>query len=150
MFAGAGPFPIVIAKNSGAKVVFSNEINKEANKYGRLNAELNKVKNKIVFVDGDIKKVVKKWNIGPKKFDVIVMPRPQLKDSFLEQAFALSKKGTRIFYYDFCPAKEIYSVVEKIQKEAKKYKKKIKILKVKPAGEIAPYKIRVRVDFVVD
>jgi len=30
----------------------------------------------------------------PKKYDVIVMPRPQLKESFLKEAFFLSKKGT--------------------------------------------------------
>src|SRR3989344_1321850 len=43
MFAGAAPYSIVIAKKAGAKV-YSNELNREANKYGRLNAELNKVK----------------------------------------------------------------------------------------------------------
>ena len=33
MFAGVGPYSIVIAKNSRARMVYSNEINKEANKY---------------------------------------------------------------------------------------------------------------------
>ena len=83
------------------------------------------------------------------KFDVIVMPRPQLKDSFLKEAFKFSKKGTRIYYYDFCKQDETNKIVEKIEKEAKQYKKKINILRVKKAGEIAPYKIRCRVDFVV-
>jgi tRNA (guanine37-N1)-methyltransferase len=143
MFAGAAPFSIVIAKISGAKV-FSNEINRIANKYGRLNVELNKVKNKIEFWDGDIKRIAKKKD---EKFDVIVMPRPQLKDSFLEQAFLFSKKSTRTFYYDFCEVGKEKDVVEKIKSEAKKFRKKIKILRVKKAGEIAPYKIRLRVDF---
>src|SRR3989344_222607 len=58
MFAGAAPFSIAIARKTGARV-YNNEINKEANKYGRLNAELNKVKDKICFVDGDIKRVAK-------------------------------------------------------------------------------------------
>lgn len=98
MFAGVAPFSIVIAKNSNAKKIYSNEINREANKYAKLNINLNKLNNKIELVSGDIKKVAKKLNI---KFDVIVMPRPRLKDSFLEQAFMLSKKSTRIYYYDF-------------------------------------------------
>jgi len=147
MFAGVAPFSIVIAKNSKAEKVFSNEINREANKYGRLNAELNKVKNKIVFVDGDIKRIVK--NIK-QKFDVIIMPRPQLKETFLEQAFYLSKKKTRIYYYDFCKIGDENLIVESIKNEARKAKKKIKILKIKKAGEIAPYKIRVRVDFEIE
>ncbi len=146
MFAGVAPLPIVIAKNSKAKKIVSNEINREANKYAKLNIELNKVKNRVELLPGDIKRIAEKVK---KKYDVIAMPRPQLKDTFLKQAFKLSKKGTKIFYYDFCTVDEKEKVVEKIKDEAKKARKKIKILKVKNAGEIAPYKIRIRVDFQV-
>lgn len=152
MFAGVSPYSVVIAKNSLARMVYSNEINKEANKYSRLNAELNKVKNRIIFLDGDIKRIAPRLAKQKKKFDVIVMPRPQLKEAFLKEAFTLSKTGklgTRIFYYDFCKEEEINSVVERVKKEAKKSNKRIKILKVKKAGEIAPYKYRIRIDFRV-
>jgi len=149
MFAGVAPFSIVIAKNSKPKIVYSNEINREANKYAELNAEINNVKTKIKFVNGDIKKVALKLKEENKKFDFIVMPRPNLKESFLEQTFMLSKKGTFVYYYDFCKVDETNLIVDKIKKQAEKFKKKIKILNVKPAGEIAPYKIRVRVDFEV-
>lgn len=146
MFAGVAPFSIVIAKNSKTNVVYSNEINRTANKYTELNIGLNKLKDKLKLVPGDIKRVSK--NIK-EKFDVIVMPRPQLKDSFLEDAFRLSKKGTRIYYYDFCNIEDCNLIIDKIKEEAKKAKKKIKILDQKKAGEIAPYKIRFRVDFKV-
>lgn len=192
MFAGVSPFSIVIAKNSKAKKVYSNEINREANKYGELNIELNKVKDKVELIKGDVKKVAEKilksravplpnsrprtksfmdytsttkslahpqtpsafakvssLDFIPKKFDVIVMPRPNLKETFLSSAFKLSKKGTRIYYYGFCKVGEEKNIVEDIEEEALKAKKKIKILKVKKAGEIAPYKIRLRVDFKV-
>ena len=179
MFAGVAPFSIVIAKNSLAKKVYSNEINREANKYAELNIKLNKLKDKVELVNGDIKLVAKKIvsnksktsllyslppvqngkklysqtslnkNLIPSKFDVIVMPRPQLKDSFLKQAFSLSKKGTRIYYYDFCKEDEIDSIVEMIKKEANIAKKKINILKIKRAGELSPSKIRLRVDLWV-
>lgn len=146
MFAGVSPFSIVIAKNSKASKVWSNEINKEANKYGQLNIELNKVKGRVVLVPGDIKRVAKKIK---EKMDVVVMPRPQLKDSFLREAFSLSKKGTRVYYYDFCKIEDKEKVLERVKLEAKKAGKKIKIVKVKNAGEIAPYRFRIRVDFVV-
>lgn len=146
MFAGVAPYSVVIAKNSSAKKVYSNEINREANKYGRLNAELNKVKNKIIFLDGDIKRIAAKLK---EKFDVIIMPRPQLKETFLREAFKLSKKGTLIFYYDFCKTDEIQAVVAKVKREADKTKKKIRVLKIKKAGEIAPYKFRIRIDFKI-
>ena len=169
MFAGVAPYSIVIAKHSKVKKVFSNEINREANKYALLNIELNKIKDKVILLNGNIKDIANKIKRGlrvngnlnlkgrlsegnrrcPRKFDVIVMPRPRLKESFLKQAFQLSKKGTRIYYYDFCKVDEVDSVVEKVRKEAKESKKRIKILKTKTAGEIAPYKIRLRIDFKV-
>ena len=149
MFAGVAPYSIVIAKLSKAKRVFSNEINREANRYAELNIKLNKLKDKIELINGDIKRLVRTGRIK-QKFDVIVMPRPQLKETFLNEAFKLSKKKTRIYYYGFCKIDEIDSVVEKIKKEARKFKKRVKILKVKKAGELAPYKIRLRVDFKVE
>lgn len=149
MFAGVAPFSVVIAKNSKPKKVYSNEINREANKYAELNAEINAVRSRMEFANGDIKKVAPKLRNQKKVFDFIVMPRPNLKESFLEQAFMLSKKGTRIYYYDFCKADEKDLVVEKIKQQAGKFKRKIKILNVKAAGETAPYKIRVRVDFTL-
>ena len=184
MFSGVGPYSIVIAKNSKAKKIFSVEINREANKYAKLNVELNKVKDKVELIQGDIKRIVELLSLVPpssspttppktintkkikgllinknrvsdneraipNKFDVIIMPRPRLKDSFLKEALMLSKKGTRIYYYDFCEQDEFNSIVEKIKKEANKFKKKIKILNIKKAGEIAPYKFRVRIDFKI-
>ena len=157
MCAGVGPYSIVIAKNSKAKKVVSNEINREANKYALLNVELNKLKDKIEIVTGDIKKVAEKIKGGvsvrgtlvPHKFDVIVMARPQLKDSFLKEAFMLSKKGTKIYYYDFCKIEDTNKIIEKVEAEARQYKKKIKILKVKNAGEIGPYRVRLRVEIKV-
>lgn len=157
MFAGVAPYSVVIAKKSKAERVFSNEINREANKYAEMNIEINKLKNKVILLNGNIKNIADKIKSGlivnnkkvPFKFDVIVMPRPQLRESFLKQAFMLSKKGTRIYYYDFCREDKIEDVVNKVKSEADKYKRRIKILKTKAAGEIAPYKIRIRVDFKV-
>lgn len=149
MFAGVAPFSIVIAKNSKAKKVYSNEINREANKYAELNIALNKVKEKVELVNGDIKKIALKLKNQKKKFDYIIMPRPNLKETFLKEAFMLSKKGTNIIYYGFCRAEESNKISDEIKKKAEESKKKIKIVKTKSAGEIAPYKIRLRVDFKV-
>jgi len=160
MFAGVAPYPIVIGKNSDAKIIYSNEINREANKYAKMNIELNKLDDKIILLPGDVKKVANKIKKGfkidqkkiPLKFDVIVMPRPRLKDKFLKEAFSLSKggkKGTRIYYYDFVKEEGIDSLIENVKKDAKEARKKIKILKIKKAGEVAPYTFRIRIDFKV-
>jgi len=150
MFAGVAPFSIVIARNSKAKV-FSNEINKQANKYGKMNIELNNLKNKVEMLNGDIKKVAERLIKNKEKFDVIVMPRPNLKETFLKWAFALAKKGTRIYYYGFCGCSEAEKkkLIETIKTEARKNKKTIKIINKKIAGAVAPYKVRLRIDFKV-
>ncbi|MEK6800652.1 MAG: hypothetical protein AABY05_01855, partial [Nanoarchaeota archaeon] len=64
-------------------------------------------------------------------------------------AFPHIKRGGIIHYYGFYPESEKESLRKLIETEAKKARKKTKILKVKKAGDIAPYKFRYRVDFKV-
>jgi tRNA (guanine37-N1)-methyltransferase len=149
LFAGVGPFSIVIARNSKPEVVYSNELNRKANKYEKLNIELNKVEKIVKQFKGDAKRICKKLSDSGEKFDVIVMPRPQLKDSFLENIFPLTKKNTRVYYYDFYLEDEENLLKKKIKNEAKKAGKKIRIFNFKKAGNIGPGKYRYRVDFVV-
>jgi len=145
MFAGVAPYSIVIAKISKPKRVISVEINRQASKYARENVLLNKLKN-VEVLQGDVKKVVPKL-AKKEKFDKIVMPRPQLKETFLKEAFKVVKKKGEIFYYDF--GEDVEKILERIKEEARKARKKIKILDIKKAGEIAPYKYRWRVDLRV-
>lgn len=149
MFAGAAPYPIVIAKNSPVKEIYSIELNRQASKYAEENVRLNKLTN-IKIIQGDVKKIIPQLKKKRIFFDRILMPRPQLKNSFLKEAFQASKKSTIIHFYDFLQENEIPQVtIEKIEKEAKLFKKKIRILKWKKVGELAPYKFRVRVDFKI-
>lgn len=145
MFAGVAPFALVIAKQNPLAKVIAIELNRQACKYAEQSIKLNKLNN-LKIIQGDVKKVMQKLK---DKFDFIVMPRPQLKDTFLKEAFSAAKKSSKIFYYDFTKQDEIADKIKTIEKEAKTSRKKIKILKVKKAGEIAPYKFRIRIDFVV-
>ncbi|MBS3066592.1 methyltransferase domain-containing protein [Candidatus Pacearchaeota archaeon] len=146
MFGGVAPYAIVIAKNSKPEVVYSVELGKECNKYAKQNVILNRVNN-VRIIQGDVKKVIPKLSKEKLKFDIIIMPRPNLKDSFLNSAFQVIKKNGIINYYGF--SYNSNEIVQNIQNEAKKAKKIIKIIKVKKAGDIAPYKFRWRVDFKV-
>ena len=146
-FAGALPYPIVIARNSQAGEILANELNKDAAKYALENIKLNKLSN-LKFLPGDFKRVASTLTKRKEKFDRIVMPRPQLKETFLPEAFPLAKKGCTINYHDFLLEEEIpHAALARIQQEARKAKKKIKILGWKKIGEIAPRKYRVLVDF---
>lgn len=145
LFGGVGPFAIVVAKKSNCKRVVSVELSRACNKYALENVKRNKLKN-VGIVQGDVRKVLPKLK---EKFDRIVMARPNLKDSFLDVAFPLIKKGGMIHYYGFYEESRLDDMKELIITEVKKAKKKIKVLKIKKAGDIGKRKFRYRVDIKI-
>ena len=78
-----------------------------------------------------------------------MMARPNLKKTFLKSALMVSKKGTRIWYHEFVHQEELENMVQSLQKEWLKLKKKIQIKEIKKAGDIAPYKFRYRIEMRV-
>ncbi len=144
MFSGVAPFSIIIGKLSGCKEVVSVEISKECSKYAKENVKLNKLHN-VKIIQGDVKKKLE----GLGKFDKIVMARPNLKETFLKSALDVAEKGTIIYYYGFCHVNDKEKMIEKLKKEAEEFGRKIKILEVVTAGDIAPYKFRWRVEMQV-
>lgn len=163
MFGGAGPFAVVIAKNSSCNKVTSVELGRECSKYALVNVKRNKLDNKVNVIQGDVRRICPKLNENAKKsgifgasktksfegYDRIVMARPNLTDSFLDVAFpVISKKGI-IHYYGFYEESKIDELKNLILDEAKKAKKKIRVLKIKRAGDIGLRKYRYRVDFQV-
>src|SRR3989338_1629561 len=96
MFAGVGVYPIVIYKIKHPKRIVGVELGKECCKYFKENLKLNKMLGKIEIIQGDVKKKINSKLGNPKKskifgssktkrfeaFDVVVMPRPNLKETF--------------------------------------------------------------------
>ncbi len=145
MFSGVAPYALIIGKHSKPKEIYCIEISKIASKYAKENVRLNKLDN-IKIIQGDVKRIVPRLK---KKFDRIIMARPQLKETFLKQAFMVSKKNTVIHFYDFLKKQKLKEIRTKIEREAKMARKKIKIIKINKVREIAPYKYHVRVDFKI-
>ncbi len=147
MFAGVGVYPIVMYHYSKPKKIVGVEIGRDCCKYFKENIKLNKIpENRIKVIQGDVKRKIEK---GFGKFDVVVMARPNLKESFLEWGLKASKKGTKIFYYGFCNRDELSDLKKNLIEEARKLKRKIKILRVVKAGDIAPYKFRYRIEIKI-
>ena len=151
MFSGIGVYGIVIGKLSKAEKIVCVELNRKCNKYALENVKRNKLGEKIEIVQGDVRKKIGKGKEISEKFDRIVMARPNLKDDFLDVAFQVCKKGTIIHYHCFYHELEMKSGVieELIEKKAMENRKRIKIVGIKKAGEIAPYKFRYRADFEI-
>ena len=162
LFAGVAPFSIVIAKTGKPSRVVSVELGKDCSKYALENVKRNKV-NVEVF-QGDVRRVLPKMNENTKKssifgasktkrfegFDRIVMARPNLKDDFLDVSFPRCKKGGMIYYYGFYLESDVDKMREMIVQRAKEAGRKIRILKIKEAGDIGVKKYRYRVDIKLE
>lgn len=148
LFGGVAPFAVVIGKMSKAKRIVSVELGRECSKYAALNVKRNKLQNRVEIIQGDVRKVLPRMKKGGK-FDRIVMARPNLSDSFLDVAFPLAKKNGIVHYYGFYSESDVGKMDEMIAEEAKSAKRKIKILKIKKAGDIGAYKFRYRVDMKI-
>ena len=144
MFAGISPYPIVIARKfklaKKKATIISNELNKNANKESERNITLNKLQNYITLANGDAKKLAEKLK---GKFDIILMTRPNLKDTFLKTALKLSKKGTTIFYHGFGTKEE---VLKEIKRDTNG---KIGKIEIRKAGDIGLKKWRWQAQFKV-
>jgi tRNA (guanine37-N1)-methyltransferase len=153
MFSGVAPFPIVIAKTFGKKIkeIVSVELGKDCEKYAIENIKINKLDGKIKHLQGDVKKIIPKLLEKNKKerYDFIIMPRPNLKETFLKQGLMMARKNTIIIYYGFSPEAKKQSMVEELEKEAKNNNRKIKILSCLEAGDIAPFEHRYRIEIKV-
>jgi len=156
MFAGVAPYPLVIAKHSKAKKVYSVEINREASRYALENVKLNKLNN-VEVIQGDVKRIIPILKKKGLKFDRIAMMRPQLSDDFLAEALEVAKEGTIINYHDFLFEDDMPSAtLDKISKAVEKFSKKkgvkiesYKMIRWVKAGDIGPRKYRIRVDFML-
>ncbi len=146
MFAGVGVYPIVIYKNAKPLRVVGVEIGRKCCKWFKENLKLNKIPvERVEVVQGDVKKRVS----GLGEFDVVIMARPNLKESFLKWGLDACKKGGRIYYYGFCHDDELKKMVSDLKEECKELGREIRVLRVVKAGEIAPFKHRWRIEIKV-
>ena len=113
MFAGVGCYSIIIAKHSKAEKIFSIDINPVAVEYIEENAELNKVKERVVPVEGDAKAIIERKLQNTA--DRVLKPLPEKAYEYLDPAvFALKPTGGCIHYYDFEHATKTENPLEKI------------------------------------
>jgi len=104
MFAGVGPYAIVIAKLSSPSEVVGVELNPEAVRYFMENIWLNKVEKIVKAIQGDVRAVVPSFE---GRFDRIIMPAPYNADRFLSLALGKVKEGGYIHFYTFSGEEEV-------------------------------------------
>lgn len=146
MFSGIGAYGIIIAKKQPTAEVVCVEINKAAVKYAQENVRLNRIKN-LKNYSGDVRMVCPKLK---QKFNRIVMPLPLGAENFLDVAFKCVKKNGIIHFYNWGEEDKLFENAKKLAKSnAKKFRKKIKIVGEKKVLPYAPRKWKVCLDFKV-
>jgi tRNA (guanine37-N1)-methyltransferase len=114
IFAGVGSFSIVIAKYSGAKRVYSIDINPLAFQLMRENVRVNRVYGEVIPILGDAKEVAGKRL--SRTADRVLAPLPEKAFEYLPYALcSLKKTGGWVHYYDFEYAKKNSDPVEKVK-----------------------------------
>ena len=135
MFAGVGPYAIVIAKLAKPKEVVGVEINPVAVRYFEENIRLNKVEGIVKAIEGDVREVVPKLK---GKFDRIVMPAPYNAEDFIDIAVGKIKKGGFIHFYTFAGEEEVEKKAEEIKKRFSDLGAEIEIINWRECGNFAP------------
>ncbi len=147
LFAGVGPYPLVIArKQPGVKKIYAVELNPVAWKYLVKNVEMNGFQDKIIPVRGDVRDVVPR--MFPGMADRVLMPLPKTSHEFLDIAMiALKPEGGIVHYYTFGPAEDPYSEAErKIREVAEEFGYNVEVLTRRKVADYAPYVWKVVLD----
>ncbi|RLG57676.1 MAG: tRNA (guanine-N1)-methyltransferase [Candidatus Hydrothermarchaeota archaeon] len=140
LFAGVGPFSILLAKYRKVKV-YAIDINPYAIKYLRENIKINKLKGEVIPLLGDCREVAPR-NIATR----VIMNLPKSSDRFLPLAFDVVKKGI-IHFYTISPEENLYEGKVRLIKEIAKAKgKKIEIINKRIVRPYSPRNYHVVID----
>ncbi|MDP3066835.1 MAG: class I SAM-dependent methyltransferase family protein [Methanobacteriaceae archaeon] len=138
MFAGVGPFALSIARHHQVEV-YAVDINPDAVKYLKRNLELNKLQERVVPLEGDVKDLLEGMAI---KFDRIIMNLPGSALEFLPLALEHLKAGGVVHYYQF--SRDLDDPVQNIKMAAKN--RRVKILDRRKVKSTKPGEWHVAVD----
>jgi len=145
MFAGIGPFSILIAKRFPGSQIIAIDKNPVAIKYLRENVRLNKVKN-IEIREGDAREEVK----GISDADHIIMNLPHSGLEFLYSAFGIIKSGGVIHFYAISHEDDLFEgLIKEIEAYAKKSCIQVFPIQCRVVRPYAPYQYNVCIDFKV-
>ncbi|MGZ4911982.1 MAG: class I SAM-dependent methyltransferase [Halobacteriota archaeon] len=144
MFAGIGPFTILLAKKVNTVIAF--EINPVAVEYLKKNIALNHVNNALVH-RGDAK------SLAPKSrhiADRVIMNLPHAAFGFLSDALiVLNKGGGTIHYYDIRPENEFTHAAERVREAIQQHGRDVEELHLKKVRSYAPHRYIIVLDVKV-
>jgi tRNA (guanine37-N1)-methyltransferase len=143
MFAGVGPFSLLLAKK-GAEVIAMDK-NPVAVKYLRENALLNKVNN-IEILEGDASELALRYE---NRADHVIMNLPHSASEFLLPAMRAAKPEGIVHYYCIAPEEDLYRDEALIKNAAEEMDVGVQVLYKEIVRSYAPHRSNVVIDFRV-
>ena len=133
MFAGVGPFSLLIAKDSEPEIIYAIDKNTEAITYLIENIKLNKIKN-VAPMLGDAR------DLAPslKKADRIIMNLPHSSLDFLDVALGSINSGGRIHLYLIAENDEVDETRKKVVDNSKKTDRSVTVENVREVHTYSP------------
>lgn len=133
MFAGVGPFSIMIARHASPAVVFAVDLNPDAIEFMRRNIELNRA-DKVMPIQGDAREVLYDLPCA----DRIIMNLPHSAKDFFHDALARLNMNGTIHLYHICGREEIEQMVDGLLIEAKGTGVKVKVARKEELKTYSP------------
>ncbi len=143
MFAGVGPYSILIAKSAKPARVVANDKNEAAVELLKENIVLNKVKNVIALNEDALFLSEEYAGTG----DHVIMNLPHNACDFVDTAVTVCKSGGVIHYYAMTSEDDLFDgSVELIRKAAEKQGRRIEVLEMKNVRSYAPRQYNICLD----
>jgi tRNA (guanine37-N1)-methyltransferase len=147
LFAGVGPFSVLIAKNNPDVKVYAVDINPEAISYLKKNIRLNRVENRVIPILGNARQVIENRLLGVA--DRVIMNLPEKAIEFIDAACkAVKLSGGVVHYYAFTRLPDTMENAQQNFSEAveKAGRKGDTFLSAKAIRETAPYEWQIVLD----
>jgi tRNA (guanine37-N1)-methyltransferase len=147
LFAGVGPFSVLIAKKNEDAKVYAVDVNPEAIEFLKRNIRLNRVENRVFPILGDARQIVEDKLLGVA--DRVIMNLPERAIEFVDAACRATKPaGGTVHFYGFIRLPDSLENMKLRFSEAvgKAGRKVDRFLFAKTIRETAPYEWQIVLD----
>jgi tRNA (guanine37-N1)-methyltransferase len=150
MFAGVGPYSILIAKLQPHSTVYSADVNPEAMRYLKDNVFTNQVADRVIPMLGEAKQLAERRLRGLA--NRIIMNLPSEAEDYLPAAAQILKaEGGVIHFYAFASREESLETIRSLFQSAVEHQnRKVESFQFcKAIREVAPGRVQVAIDSLV-
>lgn len=147
LFAGVGPFSVLIAKKNTAAKVYAVDINPEAVEFLKRNIRLNRVDNRVIPIEGNARQTVEESLLGVA--DRVIMNLPEKAIEFVDAACkAVKPSGGTVHYYAFIRLPDsLEDAQQRFSEAVEKAGRKVDaFVSAKTIRETAPYESQIVLD----